>query len=659
MKRIKKSPLGVITTGLTLFVIGFGPAGCTSLTESKTDTVSITVDPHITREIQGISDLERKRYFAISDSGTNFDNKVKDPELYDYLVNELNISFGRSLGPVQSVTHWNKLVEEDPNRPGYANIEKLKADLAKRSTQPSERMRRDFGDNLNVATHGHQQAYPKFMGEHMSEEAKKAHHAHHLPENIDAAVELAVAVFQNNYNDFSRPAYYEPVNEPHWSYAGDQQLADWHMQLNEAFDEQVPDVEVGGLCMSVSYMYDHNYRAWNGLKKFIDNTDASLDFYSFHVYDYLNFEDGEFNGRIQTGLPMEGVLDLVQNYTVIEHGKEVPIVISEHGGYVTGNHGKSGDEIAEEIAQQYFPGEGFDWEVKKRSIMNFNGVSSMLASTMNFMDHPHTVQKAVPFMLLESFSWDPKYYASLYTPYNFEDKSQWVPSRNLDFYEFFRDLNGRRVLVESGSPDIQTQAFVEGNKLHVLLNNLWTEPEALSFDLPLAQHYSVRRLGRNADFTPYVLDEEVKSLKDLTIQGREALIITAEYKKPISQDEVVNEIPYYGNKVIFPVEANGQNEAMITVPDPSEIEYATLRIGFRRPVGTNYSLSVKFNGHPVDMPVEKSASRLEGNSDFATTRIASIDPSWIQNENTVTTSFPDGKEGTIGSVVLRAATVVQ
>jgi hypothetical protein len=30
---------------------------------------------------------------------------------------------------------------------------------------------------------------------------------------------------------------------------------------------------------------------------------------------------------------LESVLDLVQNYTVNAHGKEIGIVVSEHGGY--------------------------------------------------------------------------------------------------------------------------------------------------------------------------------------------------------------------------------------------------------------------------------------------------------------------------------------
>ena len=51
--------------------------------------------------------------------------------------------------------------------------------------------------------------------------------------------------------------------------------------------------------------------------------------------------------------------------------------------------------------QIYFPCPWFDWEVN-RSIAQFNKISGIIANTMVFMDHPHIVKKAVPFILLET-----------------------------------------------------------------------------------------------------------------------------------------------------------------------------------------------------------------------------------------------------------------
>ena len=47
--------------------------------------VLIQVDPECTRSIQGVSELDRKVYFSMSDAGTGFDYRCDD-EIYDYLI---------------------------------------------------------------------------------------------------------------------------------------------------------------------------------------------------------------------------------------------------------------------------------------------------------------------------------------------------------------------------------------------------------------------------------------------------------------------------------------------------------------------------------------------------------------------------------------------
>ncbi|MHC5094146.1 MAG: hypothetical protein ACYSO2_09650 [Planctomycetota bacterium] len=121
--------------------------------------VLIQVDPECTRSIQGVSDLDRKVYFSMSDRGTGFDDRCDD-EIYDDLINELGVFFGRRLGVVKGI----KGIEEDPERPGHANIELLRKHLSKRRYHPSAKFINDRGNNLDVAAHGNHNSYPKFMG---------------------------------------------------------------------------------------------------------------------------------------------------------------------------------------------------------------------------------------------------------------------------------------------------------------------------------------------------------------------------------------------------------------------------------------------------------------------------------------------------------------
>ena len=210
-----------------------------------TDPDVIWIQPHVTRSIGGVSEVDRSRYFSVSDSGTNFDKRMPD-EIYDYLVNDLGITFGRQLGPVQWLA---AKLPEDPNRPGYADVSSLEK---QKIAQPGAKFFEDFGPNLGVAAHGNHNAYPAYMGKYQLEGANYHGDPEWVPENIDAAVELATAVFKYNYNDFDRPEFYEPLNEPHWLYFKDEHFVEWHLAVQKRFHEELPDVKVGGMCQSVS-----------------------------------------------------------------------------------------------------------------------------------------------------------------------------------------------------------------------------------------------------------------------------------------------------------------------------------------------------------------------------------------------------------------------
>ncbi len=627
--------------------------------------VTITVDPECTRSIQGISELDRKVYFSLCDAGTGFEKRCKNEEVYDYLINDLGVTFGRRLGVVEGFVKWGNAVREDPQRPGYADIEYLKSHLQKNGYTPSEQFKADRGPNLNVAAHGNHNAYPKFMGEFTTKEVindAKDGHPEWVPENIDAAAELAATVLKYGYSDFDRPAYFEPLNEGHWGFFGKQHFADWHMKTMHAVHEKTPNVKVGGFCMSVAYMYRNLYHVFRSFTRFIDNTNCDMDFYSFHVYDYYRWRDGNFAGRVTSGLPLEGVLDIMPNYTYNKYGKEIELVVSEQGGYVhDGSDEYDGATATLEIANKFFPGSGFEWEMKRRSIVEFIHVSTMIANTMGFMDHPHIVKKSVPFILMDAFGWDTKYYAVMYVPYEFKDKSRLVPTQQQNFYKLFKGVNGRRVKALCSDPDIQTRAFVDGSKLYLVMNNLANKKESVSIDMPDAKDLLIRRLGRKDDFTGYFKEEKITSAKTIEFAGREAVLLVADYGETIKNKQLVNEVPCYGDRVDVAIKE--AQTFTVKVPDAEKLDYAQLRIGISRPAGTDKNIKVWFNEKPIKIPLETCVDRLEDQKkltpsswvDYSSCKIVSIPVNLVKKENKVKVDFVDDKPGSVGSVVLRAA----
>ncbi|MFG0254969.1 MAG: beta-agarase [Rhodopirellula sp. JB053] len=620
--------------------------------EAKThDVVLIEIEPETTREIEGISELERRRYFNVCDPGTGFESRVKNDEMYEYLVDELGISFGRRLGVVK---YPAKSIPEDPVRPGYPDISRFRREKV---DPPSERMARDFGDRLDVAAHGQHNAFPEYMGKFTTDESvRDPKHEEFLPKNIDAAAYLSAAVLKFGFNDFERPSYYEPVNEPHWSFPKTQHLADWHLKTMDLVHRATDSVKVGGPCLPVCYFYRNNYGAFNGLREFIDRTDARMDFYSFHTYDYLRWRDGELRGRVQSGVALEGTLDLVQNYTVNTHGKHVDVVVSEQGGYI-GSDPKGefdGEFVAGQIMAEHHPDAdptSWDYEMKKRSVVCFGHVSSIIANTLAFVEHPHCVQKTVPFLLPNTWSWGPKYYAQLYVPRGYQDQSQWVETDMLAYFKFFRDLQGRRVKAFCADPDLQVRAFVDGKKLFLVVNNQSFSPETVQLDGIDAESVHIRRFGRKRDFTVSYTEDTIALPKRLRVAGREAIMIVAEHDAPIAQTRRVNEIVCYGDKVAQPVDVA---DFVVVVPQDATIDYAQLRIGLTRSPESDRTPTVRFNGMELEVPLEDCAERFV-DREYAMTKLVALDPAMLKSENQISIRFPDGGDGAIGSVVIRAA----
>lgn len=604
----------------------------------------IRIDPYCVRSIRGIRELRREVYFGLCDHGMDFDRRCKSNERYELLVKEYGITFGRALGVVNGLDRFYKAIKEDPSHKGFADTFWLKDRLAARLREPSEMLRRDVGGRLHVAAHEQHNVYPEFMGVYQSKANSREKVPCRLPENLDAAAELAAATLRYGYTDFNRPTFFEPINEPHWSYWSDEHLARWHLQTMEAVHRTASGVLVGGPCLPVAYFYKKQYDAFKGLKAFITNTQCKLDFYSFHIYDFLRERGDDFGGRITSGLPLESMLDLVQNHTMNEYGREIGIVVSEHGGY-------GAEELVERLAKERFPGGGFEWEMRKRSIDDFNMVRSAIANSLVFMDHPQTIKKAVPFILLEAMAWNPKYYAVLYVPRDYRDKNDWVPTQKVLFYRLFRDLKGHRVAASCGDPDIQTRAFVDGKTLLVVLNNLSNVVKTVTLDMPRGPETTIRRFGRNPDYTPYLTEGPEELRSPLVLQARETIVVKVEHPERLAPRRAVDEIPCYGDRIATVVE--GRATFMVKVPKADELQYATLRIGISRPRNAGHEVAVSFNGVPVKVPVEQCAERLV-EDEYASCKLIQLSPKAVRQVNTVTVSFPDGHKGSVGAVVLRA-----
>ncbi len=628
---------------------------------------TVTVEPQVTRSIDGVSDLNRLKYFNLASTGSWYESKISKcnlPNRYDYYTYDLEMTFGRSLGGVYSETHWGSSIHE-LGTTGTVDIPRMISELNPDNNGASPTFISDYGPNLNIAQHdrGGDQ-YPTFMDQYQPYTDVGADRW--WPSNTVAAADLAVNLLIHGYTDLTRPAFYEIRNEPHWRFWSDPVFIDLHTDIYDKAKLEGLSTEIGGPCYSVGYFYKDSYDALSQITGFIDNTNAGLDFYSFHTYDYMSWSGtvgagGDFVGRITSGLPLDGVIDAVVNDAINVHGKEISLVFSEQGGYVSNGNG---DTNATDIANYYFPlssfpGTAWEWEMQKRSIINFIMVNSALGNTMAYMNHPHIVKKGVPFILDESAGWDPAYYSSLLVSENFASSvTTYWESKLIHFFEYFKDVRGRRIKSYCDDPDLQHHAFVDQNKLILLFNNTSMAATPLNFlitDPDTVNNIMIRRLGRNTDFTPYLTESPISDLTGIQIQPLEAIVVFVEYNSTITEVTSVDEVPYYGDKTEVVMPGSTVETFTVNIPEYALADYGILRIATGRPSGTDHDITVVLNGQPLSIPVEDSASRTDNGNEYGTLKSIKVDGSLLQAVNTVQVSFSsDGLGGGVGSVVIRA-----
>lgn len=635
--------------------------------QAQTQEITVKVSPQIGTSINGHLELDRSKYINIA-SNVNELNRVLDEERFDRYLKEYEMGVGRALGMVYSESAWGNSIREDANRPGYIDVDYM-VDKSNPTDSGLEEYKAIFGANSGLALHDRggkhaNNTYPDFMPMYTLDNGD-----HYFPENNEAHAEMAAQLMINRFTDFQRPQYYELVNEPNWKYYGNQTFYDFHTFTKRKFDELNIPTEVGGPCSSIGYYYRNNFGSMSGMTDFMNGTNFELDFYSFHIYDYMRWDaaKGDYVGTVSSGLPTEAVFDALASYTYNRYGKEFSFVGTEHGGY-------NGDDAnrtaaADAMAAEYFPRENFDsdfeWEMERRSIENFVMVNSAIANTLTFMNHPHIVKKAVPFILNETSNWDPYYYSALLVKENFDkSSSKWMESKLIHYFEFFKDVKGRRVKSICDDNDIQHFSFVDGNTLIMLFHNQSNVPGNISIDVDDfgidATSMKIRRIGKGEDQRPYSTEDNLSSLDQISIDKQESMVVFATFNEAIPTEKIIDMVPYYSNESA--VEFSGRKLFRVKIPNYEYVEHAELRVGIGRKLTNDAAkeINIYLNGIQLDIPVEDSAERLTNissnanNSSYATTRSITIDPSLLKATNQVYVEFADGQAGGVGSVVIRA-----
>ncbi|MFC7338813.1 agarase [Haloferula chungangensis] len=616
------------------------PAGLLSLTSfltlnstalSQHRAADISFDPGIRREIGGISEFDRKKFITIH-AGSGESDWVGEEDKLKHLVDDLDVYFGRHTG---AITWTLSQMKEDPANKGhvhfpfmemYARQERARYQSQSHLHPYAER------DDLIVAT----QLHPFWPDGALITPPDGS-----APWSIAnaAASGQAMGYWLNMFTGGDgppRPRYFEIVNEPVYELqkenkdASLRQIWEYHRDAAKAIRRLNQDVLIGGYTAAFPDVEKDDFREWHERwKDFIDVTGDSMDFYSLHLYDFPGINHGQQMYR--KGAHLEGTLDMIEHYATLKFGKPKPFVISEYGS-----------QLHDWFNQPWSPNR--DWLCLK-------AINSML---LQFMTRPDQIAKTIPFITVkaewgnnEGGSGFPYYWRLLRKenePQSFT--GDYVFSDQIKFYQLWSEVRGTRILTHSSDPNLLADAYADGNKLHLIINNLTTAPSLLNLqpaDVPgnAITRTHIRHLYPTTEGPRLDAYERTQESAALGLGSESTMILSFIYEKPLAQSSTVDERKYYATSHFHPITADQPVDYTIAKVQPGQNGKATLRLGVGRAHGKKLTPTITFNGEILRAPgFYRGRDQTDRPSFFGIYEIP-VSPDLIKAENKVTITFPD------------------
>jgi len=602
--------------------------------------ITIDVNPNFKHTVGEVDSLNRKRMIKIhADTregdwgGVNFENNT---DLRDTFLNGLDVYMGRNTGGIS----WNfNQVAEDPNRPGFADPIDL-ANLGQNSRNNYANTPAihpyEARNELTIAA----QQHPFFPDGTPTQQGW-------APANGTAVGEF-MGRYVNEFhggNGQPEPAFVEVMNEPLWELTTNgpitaTEVFEFHNEVADAAKEQNPDLLIGGYTTAFPKFEVDNFQRWNDRwKLFMDMSGDKMDFWSIHLYDFSALWGGSY--QLRKGSNMEATLDMMDHYSYLSFDDIKPYVISEYGGRA--------------LDSEHLPWTPLrDWKTLK-------AMSPML---MSFMERPQHILSAIPFITVKA-EWGTQ--AGIPYPWRLMRKDNelpgqtgnfWVYTDMVKFYQLWSDVKGKRVDSESTDPDIQTNAFVDGDKLYLTIANLNFTDETVNLNVventsnPI-QNIRVKHLHLNAAGDATALDEDnFTTLDNVLIGGEGAIVIEYTFENDLLLDQWVEEEKYFSNEHLTQIIGNGVQEFHINGVDFGAFGEASIRIGMGRPHGTSLTPNVQINGHAIEVPANyQGDDQLTRDSWFGIIEV-DVPLAYLQSDNVVSVQYPD-VGGHISSMALR------
>ncbi|MDW7694542.1 T9SS type A sorting domain-containing protein [Flammeovirgaceae bacterium SG7u.111] len=607
-------------------------------------STTVHVNLNMKHKVGDISAFDRKKFVVLHSSLTESDWTGEEDKM-EYVLNDLDVYLGRDNG---SMGWYMNQATEHPSKPGYVdpNYAVSQGKYVRETVYGvNNAARHKYEDKVDVLVGG--QERPFWPGQETNPCCGGTPWA---MGGSDASGDFMGQYFNEFYRNegepstkgLPRPRFMEIINEPLYELIDGHpgstvkpiDVFNYHNEVADAIRRHNSDIMIGGYTTAFPYFDENNFQRWEDrMKLFMDVSGEKMDFFSIHLYDFNkhHYNNGTaFHGPINfKGSRTEATLDMMEQYSQMKFGTVKPFLISEFGGRDHSIEWKEWTPIR-------------DWQFMK-------AISPMM---MQFMERPNNMLKIIPFIVNKA-EW-----GRTGVPYPWrlmrqakegagETGEEWVFTEMIKLYELWSDVKGTRVDSRSSGLDIMTDTYVDGNKAYVILSNLNYNPESIMLNLFGNTTNSVvsieskqLRLEGNAPVL------ETKSLTpgqslNFTLDTEATAILEYTFASNVTVDEVEEEVKYYADTYLKPIQANTFEKFQINNVVKGNFNSGILRIGIGRGHDKSKLPRILFNGKSLPIVENHRGDDQELRNQFFGMLEIKVPDSLLQTNNEVAINFID------------------
>ncbi|WP_370977832.1 Ig-like domain-containing protein [Agaribacterium sp. ZY112] len=616
------------------------PLLLTALIGSQAQALTETeINLDVRHSVSGFSDFDREKYMVMHSSLSENDWDGNE-DLLTYLMEDLDVYFGRNNGEM----NWRtSQTTEDASRSGFADPTSVAAQaLASKNAYALNETARHKYDARNEVMFGGQLS-GFWPGMHNGSGGWSFANGEAVGEWMGHFVNNAFrSAEQGPSLGMQAPRYVEILNEPLYHLVdveGEDPLEafEFHRDAAEAFHlTHTGDTQIGGYVTAFPFFDERNFERWNErMKLFIDTAGEQMDYFAIHLYDF-NYLSSARGPATFKGGRIEATLDMMEQYEQLTLGEVKPFLISEFGGR---------DHQTEALATAN------GWS----SINDWQSMKAFSPMTLQFLERPHLMLKSIPFMLANAHWFADAGGQGRGYPWRLmihEDErieggsADYVFSDLVKFYELWANVSGTRVDTRSNDPDVLIDAYVDGATAYVILSNLNTTAEKVSFNLFGEQDVSldsvlVKHLYLNGVAAELSENTLAQALASFTLAPEATAILQYNFDADVAVNKSSVEEKYYAETYqqgISAGEANTFSISGVSVPSYGE---AVLRLSFGRAHGLSTLPVVSINGNELQVSADFAGDMQEYRNQFFSVLEIPVAIDQLSATNTVAVTFSD------------------